>query len=62
MVREQYNAIDTSDVYKALNSTEAYSQILAPKSLHHRYLNEDLVYGLVPLENMAIKFGLSVPI
>jgi len=60
-LNEQYGAKNTSNIYNALHSTDAYLEISSPKSLNHRYLNEDLVYGLVPLENLAINFDLSVP-
>ncbi len=60
-LNEQYGAKDTSNIYNALHSTDAYLKILSPKSLNHRYLNEDLVYGLVPVENLAINLGLKVP-
>ena len=60
-LNEQYGAKDTSNIYEALHSTDAYLKISSPKSLNHRYLNEDLVYGLVPIENLAINLGLSVP-
>ena len=60
-LNEQYGAKDTSNIYKALHSTDAYLKISSPKSLNHRYLNEDLVYGLVPLENLAINLGLNTP-
>ncbi len=60
-LNEQYGAKNTSNIYNALHSTDAYLEISSPKSLNHRYLNEDLVYGLVPLENLAINLDLSVP-
>jgi opine dehydrogenase len=60
-LNEQYGTKDYSDIYNALHTTEAYLKISSPKSLNHRYLNEDLVYGLVPIENLAINLGLEVP-
>ena len=58
---EQYGARNASDIYHALHSTDAYSEILAPKTLNHRYINEDLVYGLVPIERLGGHLGLETP-
>jgi opine dehydrogenase len=33
----------------------------APKSLNHRYLTEDLNYGLVPLSSIGKEFGVKTP-
>lgn len=58
---EQYDAQDSSNIFNALHSTNAYLKISSPKTLNHRYLNEDLVFGLVPLEILAINLDLKVP-
>tara|TARA_Y100000739_G_scaffold229971_1_gene247998 strand:+ start:9495 stop:10523 length:1029 start_codon:yes stop_codon:yes gene_type:complete len=60
-LHEQYGTKDYSNIYNALHTTEAYLKISSPKSLNHRYINEDLVYGLVPIENLALNLGLEVP-
>ena len=60
-LNEQYGAKESLDIYHALHSTDAYSEILAPKTLNHRYINEDLVYGLVPLEHLGGHLGLTTP-
>lgn len=60
-LKEQYGTKDNSSIYNALHTTEAYLKISSPKSLNHRYLNEDLVYGLVPVEGLAMNLGLEVP-
>lgn len=60
-LREQYGAKNISTIYSALQSTDAYGNILAPTSLNHRYLNEDLVYGLLPIEFLSEELGVKVP-
>jgi opine dehydrogenase len=60
-LNEQYGTKNYSNIYNALHTTEAYLKISSPKSLNHRYLNEDLVYGLVPIESLAINLCLEVP-
>ena len=60
-LKEQYGSKNNSNIYNALHTTEAYLKISSPKSLNHRYLNEDLVYGLVPIEGLAMNLGLEVP-
>lgn len=60
-LREQYSPADTSSIHSALHSTDAYKRIPAPHTLNHRYLNEDLAYGLVPLEALAVMNGVRVP-
>lgn len=60
-LEEQYEAKDSSNLYRALHTTNAYLKIISPKTLDHRYLKEDLVYGLVPLEKLATNLGINVP-
>ena len=35
---------------------------MAPVSIHNRFIDEDIPYGLVPLEDTAKKLNIEVPI
>lgn len=60
-LQQQYSANQSDGLYSALQSIDCYAQIEAPNNLNHRYLNEDLVYGLFPLEVLGSKLGLETP-
>lgn len=49
-----------SNLYECIQNNEAYRTIDAPCSLKHRYIFEDVPYGLVPLEAIGIKLGLDM--
>jgi opine dehydrogenase len=49
-----------SDLYECIQNNEAYKTIEAPGSLKHRYIFEDVPCGLVPLEAVGLKLGLSM--
>ncbi|HAI20561.1 MAG TPA: hypothetical protein DCM14_01455 [Clostridiales bacterium UBA8153] len=40
----------------------AIAAVKGPTSIHHRYITEDLPYGLVPASQLARKAGLSTPL
>ncbi|KRO38961.1 MAG: hypothetical protein ABR66_05390 [Microbacteriaceae bacterium BACL25 MAG-120322-bin65] len=44
------------------NTNEAIANILGPKSVHDRYITEDLPFGLVPMSQLALKVGVKTPI
>lgn len=48
------------DLYQCIQHNEAYRTIEAPASLKHRYIFEDVPCGLVPLEAVGLKLGLSM--
>ncbi len=50
--------VEGDTLYDCIQNTEAYHHIYAPTSLRHRYLFEDVPYGLVPLEAIGLKLGL----
>ncbi|MCI8453934.1 MAG: NAD(P)-binding domain-containing protein [Lachnospiraceae bacterium] len=50
-----------TDLYQILHKTPAYAVTKGPKTLHHRYLSEDLPYGLVPYVRLGRKFGIRMP-
>lgn len=55
------NSYDTSGntLYECIQNNKAYSQILGPKTLNHRFIFEDTLSGLVPLASIAHKLGVS---
>lgn len=48
-------------IYDVLHNTVAYSVTKGPKTLDHRYLTEDLPYGLVPYVQLGRKLGVETP-
>jgi opine dehydrogenase len=48
-------------VFDAMQHSQANSTIKGPPSLDHRYLHEDVGWGLVPWIHFAQKFGVPVP-
>ena len=50
------------DLYQNLQSNVYYRGIDAPKTIHHRYLEEDVPNGLVPLEDAGRILGIPTPI
>ena len=51
-----------SSVYESVASCETIRSIKSPESLNHRYLTEDIGYGLVPMSFIAKYLDLSTPI
>ena len=52
---------DQKSIYDVLHNTAAYSVTKGPKTLEHRYLTEDLPYGLVPYVRLGQKLGVETP-
>ncbi len=50
--------VDGKNIYECIQNVKSYATIDAPKTLHHRYIFEDIPSGLVPLEAIGKKFGL----
>lgn len=50
-----------NDLYECLRNTKAYKDIDAPKTIHHRYLEEDVPHGFVPFESIAKFSGIRTP-
>lgn len=48
-------------LYEIMHETKAYSVTKGPKTLEHRYITEDLPYGLVPYVKLGKKFGIATP-
>lgn len=49
-----------NSLYECVQTNEAYKTIDAPLSLDHRYIFEDVPYGLVPLEAIGHALGLDM--
>ncbi len=52
--------VQGESLYECIQNNHAYKTIDAPSSLKHRYIFEDIPYGLVPLETMGKKLGLRM--
>jgi opine dehydrogenase len=59
-----YVAYDSAgrDLYEAVRSNPTYKNIMAPSSLHHRYLLEDVPTSLVPMTSLGDQFGVETPV
>lgn len=51
-----------TSLYDVFHKTAAYSVTKGPTSLNHRFLTEDLPYGLVPYLRLGKRFGIETPI
>ncbi|NLJ80772.1 MAG: NAD(P)-binding domain-containing protein [Firmicutes bacterium] len=52
--------LDGETLFEVIQKNEAYKNIEAPGDLEHRYILEDVPYGLVPLEAIGKKLGLEM--
>jgi len=55
-------ARESQSVYQATQESAANRTIKAPASLNHRYLNEDVGFGLVPMSELARLAGVETPV
>jgi len=51
-----------SSVYEAIQASEPVKSIKSPTELNHRYLREDVGYGLVPMASIAREISVSTPV
>ena len=49
-----------NSIYECIQNNKAYRTIDAPSSLWHRYIFEDVPFGLVPLEAVGLQLGLNM--
>ncbi|KYC54103.1 MAG: NAD(P)H-dependent glycerol-3-phosphate dehydrogenase [Candidatus Methanofastidiosum methylothiophilum] len=47
------------DLYESVQVTPAYKGVMAPSSIHHRYILEDVPMSLVPMSSIGKKFGVE---
>jgi opine dehydrogenase len=58
--RYGFSSVDSnSSVFESIRSSSTISEIRSPNSLNHRYLVEDVGYGLVPMSLIAKIFGVK---
>jgi opine dehydrogenase len=48
------------NLYEAMHDNPGYAGIMAPRSLRHRYIFEDVPFSLVPLAELGRRFGVNV--
>lgn len=52
---------ERADFYHAIAKSEANKFIPAPKTLQHRFIDEDLLHGLIPMQSLARKINVDCP-
>lgn len=52
--------VEGESLYECIQNNHAYTTIVAPCSLDHRYIFEDVPCGLVPLESVGKRLGLEM--
>jgi opine dehydrogenase len=55
-------AWDSGDISRACRESEPNKTIKSPSSLDHRYIHEDVGYGLVPISALGRLAGVATPI
>lgn len=58
---EKCYGIKADNLKECIRKNYYYDTIIAPKNINHRYILEDVPYGLVPLESLAIYNQIEVP-
>ena len=48
-------------LYDAVKHNDAYLSGKGPKTIHHRYLEEDLPYGIAPIALLGDIYGVDTP-
>jgi len=52
----------SGSIYRAINESEPNKTIKSPPSLDHRYIKEDVGYGLVPMAEIGKLLGVKTPV
>ena len=55
-------ARDSGSAYEAIHNSEANLTIKSPPTLDHRYIREDVGYGLVPMAEIGKLLGVKTPV
>lgn len=53
--------IKHNNLYDALHKNESYKLAMGPKTLNHRYIFEDIPYGIYPIKYLSEKAQLDTP-
>lgn len=56
-----YVSSEGDTLYDAIQSNEAYREIYAPETIHHRYVYDDVPTGLVPMVSLGKLLGVDTP-
>lgn len=56
------DARDSGSAYQAIHESEPNFTIKSPPSLDHRYIKEDVGYGLVPMAEIGKLLGIETPV
>jgi len=57
-----HQGVKGETLYEATHNSPIWGPARAPDSLEHRYLTEDLPYGLVPISELGAQLGLETPV
>jgi opine dehydrogenase len=49
------------DLYELLSKSPVHTKTKGPDGLHHRYVAEDVPYGLVPIASLCEHLGVPCP-
>ena len=60
LIRSYHTSGD--NLYECLQNNQYYKSIDAPLTINHRYIEEDVPNGLVPLESAGHEFGIATPV
>lgn len=52
----------SGSIYRAINESDPNKTIKSPPSLDHRYIKEDVGYGLVPMAEIGKLLGIKTPV
>ncbi len=55
-------ALESGSVFQAAQESEPNKTIAAPRTHDHRYVHEDVGYGLVPMAELAALLGIGTPV
>ncbi len=58
---EMNYGVTGKSVHDVIKNVSAYNVMSSPDSLHHRYITEEVPYGLVPIEAIARIAGIETP-